>query len=110
MTTPQPRVISFDMHPARHQQPAIAFAPPPAPPAPLRARAEIAAALSARIGGKLLTSDIVDLLNHTGAPDRPGLDHLSAAFRRAGYSVALDQDPGWKVCPFWRKWPRVRSS
>lgn len=99
MTTPQPRVISFDMHPARHQQPAIAFAPPPAPPAPLRARAEIAAALSARIGGKLLTSDIVDLLNHTGAPDRPGLDHLSAAFRRAGYSVALDQDPGMEGLP-----------
>lgn len=93
MTTPQPRVISFDMHPARQAQAPLTLTPPQTRPSPRRARAEIAAALSARIGGRLLTSDIVDLLERTGAPERPGLDHFSAAFRKAGYSVALDQAP-----------------
>lgn len=93
MTTPQPRVISFDMHPARQAHPPLTITPPQAQPSPRRARAEVAAALSARIGGRLLTSDIVDLLERTGAPERPGLDHFSAAFRKAGYSVALDQAP-----------------
>lgn len=95
MTQAQPpRVISFDMHPARAAQTAVAVTPaqPPQPPAPLRARAETAAVLSARLGGRLLASDIVDLLVQTGAPERPGLDHIAAAFRRAGYSVSLDQD------------------
>ncbi|MBU9697941.1 ATP-binding cassette domain-containing protein [Rhodobacteraceae bacterium HSP-20] len=82
------------MHPARAAQTAVAVTPaqPPQPPAPLRARAETAAVLSARLGGRLLASDIVDLLVQTGAPERPGLDHIAAAFRRAGYSVSLDQD------------------
>jgi ATP-binding cassette subfamily C protein LapB len=93
VTTPQPRVISFDMHPARQAHPPLTITPPQAQPSPRRARAEVAAALSARIGGRLLTSDIVDLLERTGAPERPGLDHFSAAFRKAGYSVALDQAP-----------------
>ncbi|ESW61345.1 MAG: ABC transporter ATP-binding protein [Rhodobacter sp. CACIA14H1] len=89
---PAPRVISFDMRRPTGAQPA-AFAPAtPQTPAILRARAEIASALSARLGGKLLTSDVVDLLTAIGAPERPCLDHLSAAFRRAGYSVALDHD------------------
>lgn len=103
---PAPRVISFDMHPARTGQPsapvfAPAFAPlGPAPAAPaLRARAELAAVLSARLGGRLLTSDVTDLLTLIGAPERPGLDHLSTAFRRAGYSVALDHDPGLGALP-----------
>lgn len=103
MTTGQsPRVISFDMHPARAAQPAPnLFAPavPPQVPATLRARAELASVLSARIGGKLLTSDVVDLLVTTGAPEKPGLDHLSAAFRRAGYSVALDHDTALGALP-----------
>lgn len=116
-----PRVISFDMHPARAAQsptmaptmapvpqpapppaaPSHAFAPatPPQPAAGLRSRAELASILSARLGGRLLTSDVVDLLTLTGAPDRPGLDHLSAAFRRAGYSVALDHDPALGALP-----------
>lgn len=82
------------MHPARQAMPAPSPQLPSSPPdsGTMRARAEIAAALSTRIGGRLLASDIVDLLTLTGAPDRPGLDHLSAAFRRAGYSVALDHD------------------
>lgn len=79
------------MHPARQAAPALAVAPAPATPSPLRARAEIAAALSARIGGRLLPSDVVELLQRIGAPERPGLDHLSAAFRRAGYSVSVTQ-------------------
>lgn len=90
------------MHPARAAQPAPnLFAPAVAPQAPatLRARAELASVLSARIGGKLLTSDVVDLLVTTGAPEKPGLDHLSAAFRRAGYSVALDHDPALGALP-----------
>ena len=90
------------MHPARAAQPAPnLFAPavPPQVPATLRARAELASVLSARIGGKLLTSDVVDLLVTTGAPEKPGLDHLSAAFRRAGYSVALDHDPALGALP-----------
>ena len=98
---PQPRVISFDMHPARTANaPAPVALSSPAQPAPsLRARAEIAAALSARLGGRLLTSDILDHLARIGAPERPGLDHLSAAFRRAGYSVALDHDPALGTLP-----------
>lgn len=98
---PQPRVISFDMHPARTANaPAPVALSSPAQPAPsLRARAEIAAALSARLGGRLLTSDILDHLARIGAPKRPGLDHLSAAFRRAGYSVALDHDPALGTLP-----------
>ena len=103
MTTGQsPRVISFDMHPARAAQPAQpAFAPatPLQAPATQRARAELAAVLSARLGGRLLTTDVLDLLTTTGAPERPGLDHLSAAFRRAGYSVALDHDPALGAVP-----------
>ncbi|XXF90890.1 ATP-binding cassette domain-containing protein [Tabrizicola sp. M-4] len=90
------------MHPARAAQPApnlFAPAAPPQAPATLRARAELASVLSARIGGKLLTSDVVDLLVTTGAPEKPGLDHLSAAFRRAGYSVALDHDPALGALP-----------
>ena len=90
------------MHPARAAQPAPnLFAPavPPQVPATLRARAELASVLSARIGGKLLTSDVVDLLVTTGAPEKPGFDHLSAAFRRAGYSVALDHDPALGALP-----------
>jgi ATP-binding cassette, subfamily C, bacterial LapB len=96
------RVISFDMHPARAAQPAPnSFTPaaPPRAPATLRARAELASVLSSRLGGRLLTSDVIDLLTVTGAPDRPGLDHLSAAFRRAGYSVALDHDPALGALP-----------
>ena len=84
---PKPQVVSFDMHPARATHPpAIPFAPitPPQPAAPLRARAELASVRSARLGGRLLTSEGVYLLTLTGAPERPGLDHLSAAFRRAG--------------------------
>ena len=99
MTTPQPRVISFDMHPARQVQPAVTVTPGPPKPTPLRARAEIAAALSSRIGGKLLVSDIADLLVQCGAPERPGLDHLSAAFRRAGYAVTLEQVPDVTALP-----------
>lgn len=87
------------MHPARQATPAVTLAPAAPSPSPLRARAEVAAALSARIGGRLLTSDIVDLLAQAGAPDRPGLDHLSAAFRRAGYSVSLDHAPDLDALP-----------
>lgn len=90
------------MHPARAAQPAQpAFAPatPLQAPATQRARAELAAVLSARLGGRLLTTDVLDLLTTTGAPERPGLDHLSAAFRRAGYSVALDHDPALGAVP-----------
>ena len=90
------------MHPARAAQaPTVPFAPltPNQPAAPLRARAELASVLSSRLGGRLLTSDVVDLLTVTGAPDRPGLDHLSAAFRRAGYSVSLDHDPALGALP-----------
>jgi ATP-binding cassette subfamily C protein LapB len=77
----------------------VTVTPGPRKPTPLRARAEIAAALSSRIGGKLLVSDIADLLVQCGAPERPGLDHLSAAFRRAGYAVTLEQVPDVTALP-----------
>ncbi len=98
---PQPRVLAFDLHPARTTpQAAAAVTPaPPAAPSALRARAELAAVLSARLGGRLLPSDLLDHLAAIGAPERPGLDHFSAAFRRAGYSVSLDQDPDLATLP-----------
>ncbi|MCZ8151556.1 MAG: ATP-binding cassette domain-containing protein [Rhodobacteraceae bacterium] len=98
---PQPRVLAFDLHPARTTpQAAAAVIPaPPAAPSALRARAELAAVLSTRLGGRLLPSDLLDHLAAIGAPERPGLDHFSAAFRRAGYSVSLDQDPDLATLP-----------
>jgi ATP-binding cassette, subfamily C, bacterial LapB len=96
-----PRVLSFDMHPARNTLPAhlIPATPPPGPPPTLRARAELGSVLAARLGARLPTSDLAELLQLSGAPERPGLDHLSAAFRRAGYSVAIDNDPDPKDLP-----------
>ena len=96
-----PRVLSFDMHPARNTLPAhlIPATPPPGPPPTLRARAELGSVLAARLGARLPASDLAELLQLSGAPERPGLDHLSAAFRRAGYSVAIDNDPDPKDLP-----------
>ena len=96
-----PRVLSFDMHPARNTLPAhlIPATPPPGPPPTLRARAELGSVLAARLGARLPASDLTELLQLSGAPERPGLDHLSAAFRRAGYSVAIDNDPDPKDLP-----------
>ena len=73
--------------------------PPPGPPPTLRARAELGSVLAARLGARLPASDLAELLQLSGAPERPGLDHLSAAFRRAGYSVAIDNDPDPKDLP-----------
>lgn len=87
------------MHPARQATPVVTLPPVAPTPSALRARAEIAAALSSRIGGRLLPSDVVELLQRIGAPDRPGLDHLSAAFRRAGYSVSMEQSPDLHALP-----------
>lgn len=88
-----PQIISFDLRRPTDVRTERTALPANRPPASLVARAQIAAALTARIGGKLSTSDIVELLMKCGAPDRPGLVDLCSALQRLGYlaSRVLDK-------------------
>lgn len=93
------RVVSFDMLRSGGPQLSAVGRLPREMPAHLIARAQLATVLATRIGGSLLTSDLADLLIQMGAPDRPELVHLCAAFQRLDYSASRQFDSGLADLP-----------
>lgn len=94
-----PQIISFDLRRPTDVRSEKNLPPAKKTPPSLVARAEIAAAMTTRIGGNLPTSDIVDLLTKSGAPDRPGLVDLCSVLQRSGYLASRKLDPGLDELP-----------